>query len=162
MDYLKIFEDWAQNMSNRDLERQITQIVKRINVLNKHLKKQIKRLDEVSQDARQKAMDLRKKGDENNSRMQMKAHLQMQAKKNNIENTQLKLDGFQYELGISHAIEQVPGILAKIVSLFSWNPDLAHSLFEGIIDISESQKDDREDFNWRGHNFDDFDGDNAI
>ncbi len=161
MNYLKIFEDWAQNMSNRDFERQITQIVKRINVQYKHLKKQIKQLDEGSHNARQKARDLRKKGDDNASRVQMKAHLQMQARKNNIECIQLMLEGFRYELGRSPAIEQVPGILAKIVALFPLNPDLAHSLFEGIIDIDESQKDERGDFNWRGHYFDDFDGDDA-
>ncbi len=67
-----------------------------------------------SQLARQKAIKLRRKGDDDGSRVQMKTHLQMQVSQNNLENVQLKLVGLQNKFEQTKTMKEVSDILTDI------------------------------------------------
>ncbi len=84
--------------------------------------------DHKSQHARRRAIKLRRKGENDGSRMQMKTHLQMQAWKNNIENFALKLEDLCQNFEVAHTMTEVSKILEKldrfITSSFTGNPDM--------------------------------------
>ncbi len=115
MGTLKKFAGWVGGTGGSKDDKTISTITK-LKVFNKRLTVQARHLDQKSQLARRKAIEFRKKGDNNGSRMQMKSHLQMQAWKNNIEGFQLKLEGLQYKLEQAKAMKDVSGILTSIAS----------------------------------------------
>ncbi len=115
MGTLKKFAGWVGGSDSGKGDKTLSTITK-LKVFNKRLTVQARHLDQKSQLARRKAIELRKKGDNNGSRMQMKSHLQMQAWKNNIEGFQLKLEGLQYKLEQAKAMKDVSGILTSIAS----------------------------------------------
>ncbi|HMF30603.1 MAG TPA: Snf7 family protein [Candidatus Lokiarchaeia archaeon] len=94
-------------------------VLTKLKIFNKRLSRQATQLNMKSQRARAKAIDLRKKGDTAGSKMQMRAHLQMQAWKNNIENFQLKLDGLQYKLEQAKAVNDVESILKNVAGVIT-------------------------------------------
>lgn len=112
MGTLKKFAAWASgNSSSKD---SALSVITKLKIFNKRLTRQATQLNMKSQRARVKAIDLRKKGDTAGSKMQMRASLQMQTWKNNIEGFQLKLDGLQYKLEQAKAVKDVSGILQNI------------------------------------------------
>ncbi|OLS15111.1 MAG: charged multivesicular body protein 4 [Promethearchaeota archaeon CR_4] len=114
MGLLNKITDYLSSGGNKD--KKLNHTIIQLKLLNTRLTKQAKKLDQSSQLARRKAIDFRKKGNLDSSKVQMKAHLQTQAWKNNIENFQLKLEGLQYKLEQSKAVKDVAGILVDVAS----------------------------------------------
>ncbi len=116
MGTLKKFAGWVGGSDSGGRGDKTLSTITKLKIFNKRLTVQSRQLDQKSQLARRRAIELRKKGDNNGARMQMKAHLQMQAWKNNIENFKLKLEGLQYKLEQAKAMKDVSGILQSIAS----------------------------------------------
>src|SRR5271157_1091060 len=117
MGTLKNFAGWMSG--NKGGKDTTLSVLTKLKIFNKRLSRQATQLNMKSQRARAKAIDLRKKGDTAGSKMQMRAHLQMQAWKNNIENFQLKLDGLQYKLEQAKAVNDVESILKNVAGVIT-------------------------------------------
>ncbi len=121
MGTLKKFANWLAGDGSpgsgskiRGKKGNATQMITKLKIFNKRLARQAKSLNFKSTTARRKAIDARKKGDIEGSKMQMRHALQFGKWKNGIEAFQLRLEGLQYKLEQGKAMSDIQGILQGI------------------------------------------------
>ncbi len=116
--------------------KELPSIIVFIKILKKRISVQARLLDQKSQLARRKAIELLNSGDSNNARLQMKNCLQKQAWRRNIEDSQLELEGMQSELEQTKDMKDVASILANIArTIQSLSQTVSAPEITKIIDV---------------------------
>jgi TolA-binding protein len=146
---MKNFAGWLSG--DKKSKDKVRSVLTKLKLLNTRLTKQANKMNMSSSRARTKAVELRKKGDIEGSKTQMRTSLQMQAWKNNIENFQFKLDTLTYKLEQVQSVKEVSGILQNIAGIFQGLqksmsiPEISDSIakidlgigdFEGIEEVA--------------------------
>ncbi len=149
MGLLNKISDWLSSGSSGGKDKKLRTAITQIKLLNTRLTKQAMNQNRMAQFTRRKAIELRKKGEMDASKIQMKASLQSQAWANNIENFKLKLEGLQFKLEQSKAVKDVAGILVSVASTIQGlaqsvsMPDMTKALEDidlGISDFDVTQE----------------------
>ncbi len=134
--------DWLSSSLGGNKEKKLRTAITQLKLLNTRLTKQAMSQNRMAQYTKRKAIELRKKGDIDGSKVQMKASLQSQAWANNIENFKLKLEGLQFKLEQSKAIKDVAAILVDVAATMQGlsksvsMPDITKSLEDIDLGIS--------------------------
>ena len=134
--------DWLSSSLGGNKEKKLRTAITQLKLLNTRLTKQAMGQNRMAQYTKRKAIELRKKGDIEGSKVQMKASLQSQAWANNIENFKLKLEGLQFKLEQSKAIKDVAAILVDVAATMQGlsksvsMPDITKSLEDIDLGIS--------------------------
>ncbi|MHA1733506.1 MAG: hypothetical protein ACTSU5_16280 [Promethearchaeota archaeon] len=122
MGTLKKFANWLAGESTsggtkirRGKKGNVSAMITKLKLFNKRLQRQARSLGNKSNLARRRAVDARKKGDIDGSKMQMRHSLQFAKWKNGVEAFQLRLEGLQYKLEQAKAVGDIQGILQGIV-----------------------------------------------
>ncbi len=149
MGLLNKITDWLGSGFGGNRDKKLRTALTQIKLLNTRLTRQENIQNLKSQQTRRKAIELRKKGEMDASKIQMKASLQSQAWANNIENFKLKLEGLQFKLELSKAVKDVAAILVNVagvlqgLSLSVKMPDITKALEDidlGISDFDVTQE----------------------
>jgi hypothetical protein len=134
--------DWLSSSLGGNKEKKLRTAITQLKLLNTRLTKQAMSQNRMAQYTKRKAIELRKKGDIEGSKVQMKASLQSQAWANNIENFKLKLEGLQFKLEQSKAVKDVAAILVDVAATMQGlsksvsMPDITKSLEDIDLGIS--------------------------
>jgi hypothetical protein len=139
---LNKINDWLSSSLGGNKEKKLRTAITQLKLLNTRLTKQAMNQNRMAQYTKRKAIELRKKGDIEGSKVQMKTSLQSQAWANNIENFRLKLEGLQFKLEQSKAVKDVATILVDVAATMQGlsqsvsMPDITKSLEDIDLGIS--------------------------
>ncbi len=140
---LNKINDWLASASGGNKDKKLRTALTQLKLVNTRLTKQALIQNRRAQQARRLAVDLRKKGEIDASKIQMKASLQSQAWTNSIENFKLKLEGLQFKLEQSKAVKDVAAILVDVAGTIQGlsqsvsMPDITKALEDIDLGISE-------------------------
>ncbi len=149
MGLLNKINDWLGSASGGNKDKKLRTALTQLKLVNTRLTKQALVQNRRAQQSRRLAIDLRKKGEMDASKIQMKASLQSQLWGNSIEKFKLKLEGLQFKLEQSKAMKDVAGILVSVAGTLQGlsqsvsMPDITKALEDidlGISDFDVTQE----------------------
>ena len=88
-----------------------------LKIFGKRLRRQIKKMEMEQKRAHKKAVERRKAGDIEGSRLHMKSSLQFRKWSHSIENFRVRLDGVQFKLEQAKAMGDFTGVAQDIVGI---------------------------------------------
>jgi hypothetical protein len=119
MGSLKKFANWLGGGSGSGGKNPATRSITKLKVFVKRLQRQSAKLNSQAKVARRKAVDLRKQGDMNGSKIYMKSSLQSKKWGLGIENYVLQIQGLQFKLEQAKSVSDVTEILKGVASSIS-------------------------------------------
>lgn len=113
---MKKFAEWMAGGKGPSFHRKgkASQYVVKLKILNKRLAKRAGSLGFKADQARRKAIDARRRGDVEGSRMQMRQSLQYAKWRNGVEAFRLRLEGLSFKLQQAKALQETKDVLVGI------------------------------------------------
>ncbi|MHA1821577.1 MAG: Snf7 family protein [Promethearchaeota archaeon] len=112
MGSLKKFANWLSGESTS--KNNTTRMITKLKIFIKRLQRQAAKLNAQAKIERRKAIEFRKKGDMNASKLHMRASLQNQKWANGIDNFILQIQTLEFKLEQAKAVNDIAGILQGV------------------------------------------------
>ena len=118
MGSLKKFANWLSTSGTKRKKTETSPLTK-IKIFNKRLARQVKKMEIQERSMRKKAIESRKQGDLNGSRMKMKSSLQYRKWSHATENFRVRMEGVQFKLQQAKAMEQFSSVATDIAKVMN-------------------------------------------